>query len=118
MLDKMITLTPDEMTEYRRYRRQDGRKCEINGLRWSPANTYEHEERKFRLLFDLVVNQKEKVIIEAIDNKTDKRRDLVSLSTGEIYEVVHSNRDKAVLKKYALDGVNAIFTETEDKKDD
>jgi len=53
---------------------------------FSPANSLEHELKKAEICYNL---QKEgcEFIVEAVDNKTGLRRDVVCLDTGLVYEI-------------------------------
>ncbi|MEK6882300.1 MAG: hypothetical protein AABY22_21960 [Nanoarchaeota archaeon] len=51
----------------------------------SKANSFEHEEEKFRICYELTQMGHE-WITEAVDNKSGLRRDVIDLNTGEVFE--------------------------------
>ena len=61
----------------------------MNAIFFNVKNTKEHELKKAEVAYDLMKN-KEKIITEGVDNKSGLRRDLISLSTGEVYEIENS----------------------------
>lgn len=58
----------------------------INAIHLSVANSKEHEMAKCKLAYDLI-KEGNKIITEAEENSTKLRRDLVCITTGEIYEI-------------------------------
>ena len=60
-------------------------RCKVDEINLSTANTLKHELMKCTYAYFLKRN-KEKFLTEAEEIKTGLRRDMVSLTTGEIYE--------------------------------
>jgi len=60
-------------------------RMKINAINLSVANTKEHEMAKCSYAYDLM-KEGFKVLTEADEISTGKRRDLVDISNGEIYE--------------------------------
>lgn len=96
---KVRRLNIVEKERWKRYRKQGSSeyaRCKINVFVPSVIKKdcesldeldkhYRHEEMKFRYWYNLV-KQGHLVICEAHDKALNKRRDLVDLTTGEIYE--------------------------------
>lgn len=81
-------LSEFEYKEWCKYKKQGGtnlNRCKIGLPGFSVANTFEHELAKFRKGWELM-NQGHKVVLEAVECGSGVRRDLVDLSTGEVYE--------------------------------
>ena len=84
----MNKLSLFEKTEWRKYHIPGCsplHTMKINAVHLSIANSREHEMAKCSLAYDLMKSG-EKILIEAEENGTKLRRDLVSISSGEIYE--------------------------------
>ena len=60
-------------------------RCKVDEINLSTANTWKHEREKCKYAYFLKRNN-EKFLTEAEEIKTGLRRDMVSLTTGEIYE--------------------------------
>jgi len=61
-------------------------RVKVNAISISPANTKAHEMKKCEIAYDLV-KQGRLILTEAQENKSKLIRDVVNLSTGDIYEV-------------------------------
>jgi hypothetical protein len=57
-----------------------------SGIFISPSNSIEHEVMKTIIAYALK-KRGEEFITEAVENKTNLRRDLVSINSGQIYEI-------------------------------
>ncbi len=85
---KMKKLTKEEYKRWTSYKKQGGSnisRCKVNQLNHSIANSIVHEVAKFLTLYHLQ-SEDHKLITEAVENRTGVRRDLVDLTTGEVYE--------------------------------
>ena len=69
----------------------------INCVKISPSNSYEHELAKFNLCWELCKTGR-KFITEAIFESYSGRADVLTLA-GDVYEVVHSEKETSLLKK-------------------
>jgi hypothetical protein len=85
-------------------------KRKVNAIFISPANSIEHELAKTRICY-LLLKNKQKFITEAVENKTNLRRDVVSLS-GEIYEIEKYGNGKGRGHRHP-DNVNVFFYDTQ-----
>jgi len=84
----MEKLTKSELDTWRQYSKMKGsniHRCKVNTLNVHFNGEYEHELAKFKIFWDLRKNGS-KVITECWD-KEGNRRDLVDISTGEVYEI-------------------------------
>ena len=57
-----------------------------NAIHFSPSNSLRHELSKAQICYELQ-KEKKQFVTEAVENKTDLRRDIVCLDDQEIYEV-------------------------------
>ena len=64
-------------------------RCKINVIKLFINNSKEHEMKKCELAYDLI-KAGEKIITEAEEISTGLRRDLISISNSEIYEIENS----------------------------
>lgn len=84
----MRKLTDVERKRWYGYRKAGGSRlarCKVNALSWSTANSFKHEQAKFKKLYELVKDG-HACITEAVDSKTLLRHDLIDLTDDVIYE--------------------------------
>lgn len=103
-------MTEFERITWRRYHVpgcSDLHRLKVNTVVISAANSEAHELEKCRQAHKLLVAG-HKFITEAVDGQSEKRRDLVDLTTGEVFEVesVLSGRSK---RHGASEGVRVVF---------
>jgi hypothetical protein len=82
----------------------------INCLFINTSNTIEHERGKLELMYE-IMKSGGVIITEAVRNKVDyngknRRIDLVDLSTGVEYEVVHKHETDLQVKEYRDNGIH------------
>jgi len=78
-----------ELEEWKKYKiptLPNHNRCKINVINLFANNTKKHEMKKCELAYDLMKSG-EKIITEAEEISTGLRRDLVSLTNSEIYEI-------------------------------
>jgi len=78
-----------------------------NSIHFSTSNSEEHEIMKARVCYDLL-KKGHKFITEAVDCESDKRRDVVDLDTGEIYEI-ETTEERA--ERHSKD-INVVMVES------
>ena len=81
-----------ELEEWKKYKiptLPNHNRCKINVINLFINNTKAHEMKKCELAYDLMKSG-EKIITEAEEISTGLRRDLVSISNSEIYEIENS----------------------------
>lgn len=79
-------LTKQERLRWYKYHKCGGtnlNRCKVNPV--GMGGGLEHELAKMRKYFELRL-EGHKVILEAVENKTGLRRDLIDLTDGQIYE--------------------------------
>jgi len=83
----MKKLSDLEMREYNKYTKKYGqlKRCKIDELNDHLSNGDAHELAKYKLWRELR-KQGHKVLTEAVEHATGIRRDLVDLTSGEVYE--------------------------------
>ena len=80
----------------------------VNVVYLSAANTILYELYKAKICHLLRCGGKD-FITEAVDVNSGKRRDIVCINDGEIYEVVVKNDKPEVLAEYKRDHVNIEY---------
>ena len=84
----MKNLSAFEMENYKKYHTPgcpNYMRNKINAINLRVANSWKHEEAKCRYAYELM-KAGHKIITEAAQNGTKFIRDLVNISTGQIYE--------------------------------
>lgn len=82
-------LTSDEMKNYRKYHIpgcSQIHRIKINALFIHSGNTYTHESYKFATAWQ-ILQKGHKFICEACPNKSDRRVDIVDITSGIEYEI-------------------------------
>jgi hypothetical protein len=85
-------------------------RCKIDAPAQSLANSYAHEEARYRKQYELR-KLGHLTITEAVENKTGLRRDLVDLSDGEIWEFEVMKTGRGLRHP---SNINVIYVEEKD----
>lgn len=113
MNQKQKILREIENTRLLRFSNRSG---SHNGcIRISPGNTYEHELRKFQVCWELS-KRGHSFITEAVFNN-GKRADILDLTEGIVYEILHTEKLQEAKKKVEEypDCLEIRFIKTTDK---
>ena len=100
-------MTKEERKRWYRYHKRGGHnlsRCKINQFNVSSGDSFKHEAGKLKKFMELR-KLGNLLITEAVDNQTGKRRDVVDLTMGEIYEI---ETDKRRAKRHEK-GINVIM---------
>lgn len=84
------------------------KKCRPNTPALNVTNSLLHELWKVKIAYD-IRKQGHSYIMEACENGKPVRRDVVDITSGDIYEIVAENDGKDVIDKYRRDGVVVIY---------
>lgn len=96
MAKKVKRLNETELMNWRKYHIPGCspiHRMKVNAIHLSIANSKVHEMAKCSLAYDLLA-QGHKIITEAVENQTNLRRDLVSISSGNVWEIEDSKSSR------------------------
>lgn len=104
----ITNLSKQEQENWKLYKiphQTDMHRVKINVINLSTANSREHELKKCELAFDFMKSG-DKIITEAEQISNGLKRDLVNISTGEIYEIENSKMERS---KRHPSNINVIY---------
>jgi hypothetical protein len=71
----------------------------VNAIHISAANSYEHELEKFKICYRLSTEGKDFITEAELNGNLKIRRDIVNISTGEVFEIETDKRKIAEKKE-------------------
>lgn len=85
-MNKKDTMRKRKKVSNRYHKPQSTQSRKWNAIHFSPSNSLQHELKKAHVCYKLQAKG-HKFITEAVHETSEKRRDIVDLDTGKIYEV-------------------------------